>query len=109
MVLMISSNLFDVLGYVFEWFSASGVFDLLNIEQKYHDNLRIVTSEELARMFSSIEPETKYFVNSQTCLHRDPEFQEFLMNRPHFHVKYHRKRSDRYNYITPTITRVEIS
>ena len=38
-------------------------------------------------------------------LHKDPDFLRFITNRPHYDVKYHRKRSPIVSYLGPTITR----
>ena len=38
-------------------------------------------------------------------LHRDLDFLRFITNRPHYNVKYHRKRSPIVTYLGPTITK----
>ena len=53
--------------------------------------------------------EEKIFMEDQDIkkkiLHRDPDFLNFIANRPHYDVKYHRKKSPIVTYLGPTISK----
>ena len=99
---MIVSNFFDIL--------ASCVMSLINTtkpEQSYLDTIKVVTIEEIAQKIVNSELKRgSYQMNTNlNCLHLNPRFQRFLLNRPHFKIKYHRKRSKNYHYVNSTIIR----
>jgi hypothetical protein len=104
---MIQIGLFDILDFFFnQIFTLSNVLDVFDFE-KYNDDMRAVNIEEMAEMFYTPKSiRDRYFMSKTTCLHRNPDFQEFLMSRPYYKIKYHRKRSDKYRYIGSTITKM---
>jgi hypothetical protein len=104
---MIQTGILEVLTIFFEGFFSTLNFNFTELENKYSENLRTITIEEIAfKYLPSDSNGTKYNLDTNiSCLHRDPNFQKYLMERPHFKIKYNRKRSKNYNYISPTINR----
>lgn len=104
---MIQTDFFNTLTVFIRWFLSTSLFNISEFEYGYYENLRTVTVDEIALRFLTSNSNSKKYLldNSIVCLHNNPNFQKFLMERPYFKIKYHRKRSKKYHYIDPTITR----
>lgn len=99
---MFHPSLLDAIDYLYSYVEC-----LLEIITEYNqensDVLRTQRVEEMAQSLTELY-ETSCLLKKE-CIHRYPEFMEFLASRPYFKVKYHRKRSENYHYIDPTISR----
>jgi hypothetical protein len=100
---MLQSTLEDLLSNTYKWLFIHNKFQIFTwSDHNYLSNIRVVNLEELTnKYFPSKSYDDKYIniVEFGYCFQCDPEFHEFLLNRPKPNIKHHRKRSPHYRYI----------